>query len=191
MGFLTTSNPKLWFALLGGLFAFCCCGGSCLAWVGGLMGQEIAWFAQAQRSVRQATIPPPEEMALIRRIQGGDPLTPELIDGLAKAASSMAERTDAAAAELKRVPIPERLAPMNRIAESGFQDLKTGWQDMSGAIARRDIAAIRRTYARMESLGDRVRSDVQAELDRLYGSSSPKLEPTISDPARTNSEAAP
>jgi hypothetical protein len=184
MGFLTTSNPKLWFGLLAGLFAFCCCGGSCLAWIGGLAAQEVAWFAQAQRSVRLAAIPPPEEMALIRRLQGGEAPSPQLIDGLAKAAGNMANRTDQAAAELRRVSVPERLAPMNRIAETGLRDLKIGWQDMSAAISRRDIPGICRAYARMESLGDRVRSDVQAELDRLYGSSSPKLEPTTTDPAR-------
>jgi hypothetical protein len=184
----TTTRPKLWLFLTAALMGSCCLGGWGLSCLGKAISDEMLWFVEAGKSVKASIEPKAEEMADFRRLQEGEKLTPELLARLEKAASAMSQRTREEWARLDKIPAPERLAKMEEIARDGFAELEKGWSDVSAAIGKKDGDGVKLAFARMKSLGDRVKQDIQYEMEALYGKEAPRLEPGGTDPARpTNS----
>lgn len=186
MSFFTTSNPKLWFTIIGATAFLCCCCGIGLLMTAGRAGEEFAWLGKAMAAAEQATVPRAEQMAVIREIQAGEPLDQGRLDRLAQTAAAMAEQTRKAGQDLQAAPAPERFADLRKQFDDGAKSMENYWTALSGHVQRRDLASVRRTLAEMQAFGDRFRDDLRTEMNRLYGASPapPSTGPAASDPAR-------
>jgi len=157
---------------IGGFLIFGCCicsigGFFAFRFFGGL-GQELAWLQDAQKAAERATQPPAADLALIRQIQAGAPLTPENLSRLEGICDEMTGRTQAAWNELDAKPVPPRLVAMKEKLRHASDKLQSSYRELADGIARRDERAVRATLGGLQGYWDGLRVDVESELKRLY-----------------------
>lgn len=177
---LTTSNPRLWFTLIGLFMAFICLGGSCLGIAAMVGGDETSYLLAVDRAGRWKLAPFPEQTFLWRREEATD----EQWKALAQATQIKAKAWDAACQEVKQAKAPERLVPAGSAIEAArpqvtalFEEFRTTVDQKDREESRRALTLIRRRLRALEK-------EIEGILQRIYQPDSIMETEPGTDPAR-------
>jgi len=177
---LTTSNPRLWFTLIGLFMAFICLGGSCLGIAAIVGGDETSYLLAVDRAGRWKLAPFPEQSFLWRREEA----TEEQWRALAQAVPLKSKAWTEACKELKDLKAPERLIPAGSAVEAAQPQVSDLFVEFQRAVDQKDREESRRVLTLIRRRLRALEKEIEGILQRIYQPDNMMETEPGTDPAR-------
>lgn len=177
---LTTSNPRLWFTLIGLFLAFICLGGSCLGIAAMVGGDETSYLLAVDRAGRWKLSPFPQQSFLWRREEAADQQWKEL----AQAVPLKAKAWEEACQGLVDLKAPEPLIPARSAVEAAQPQVSALFGELQKAVDQRDKAESRRVLTLIRRRLRALEKEIEGILQRIYQPESIMEAEPGTDPAR-------